>query len=145
MNATGCYCTFWDFDENYTNKITYSIDDHVDFTSVTIFPDEASASSITGGINVFVKKAEGVQDCAIRDFVIVGFSFLAESVPAWGDSLHFDFPVTITPDQLIENSGDPAWCGAHDYNYYCNGETKIWTFEFDENNQLITATLSNNV
>ncbi|MCR4688239.1 MAG: hypothetical protein K5745_01660, partial [Saccharofermentans sp.] len=65
------------------------------------------------------------------------------SASYWGDNLKYDFPLTITADQLVENSGDPDSVDDSDntycYSVYNDSYRWLWYFEFNENGQLETV------
>ncbi len=132
---SGCYYDIRDS----ADRTKYTLDDEfpmIQGVTVTIYPDEASAVSGTGGVNIRAASFPGTT-CKIKECIILGFSCTAESASAWGDNLGFDFPVTTTFDQLKENSGDPAWI-TDDTNFYYSKNAGVWNFVFNENNQLET-------
>ena len=114
------------------------MDDEYDLSMLfTIYPDKASASSDVGGITLVVAPAPDMETpCSVKDCIIIGFSVKAEDALAWGDKLRFDFPLTMTVDQLIENSGEPDNADEYGYFYYNSNVISFWNFKFDENNQL---------
>lgn len=116
----------------------YTVDDEYDLSMLfTIYPDKASASSDVGGITLVVSPAPDMEKpCSVKDCIIIGIIVKTENASAWGDKLGFDFPLTMTVDQLIENSGEPAQANESGY-IYLSG-LSFWNFEFDDNDQLIS-------
>ena len=116
----------------------YTVDDEYDLSMLfTIYPDKASASSDVGGITLIVSPAPDMETpCSVKDCIIIGIIVKTENASAWGDKLGFDFPLTMTVDQLIENSGEPAQADESGY-IYLSG-LSFWNFEFDDNDQLIS-------
>lgn len=135
---SGCYIDIWTNGNAAlgVEEKHYTVDDEWDNLMLfSIYPDETSAASDVGGITLIVTYSPDMQTpYLIKDCVIIGFSVKAENALAWGDKLRFDFPLTMTVDQLKENSGDPDDANENGSIYF-NG-LSFWNFEFDENNQL---------
>lgn len=136
----GAYCVIWGYPVGSLVETYYTLDDDYNSNGLitTIYPNEEAAETETGGISVMISpnSTDGTLTGKIKDCFIVSFSFAASEADVWGDSLSFDFPLTITKDELIENSGEPA----QDDEYGCTFMVGlgVWYFEFDENGQLKT-------
>ena len=132
----GCYFVIWDLPVSSTEREYYTLDDeYKTIMTVWIYPDEASASSETGRITLYV--ADLSSPCLLKDCTVFGITSTADDISVWGDKVSFDFPLAMTPEQLIENSGEPASVEDNEY-MYMSGESgrNWWRFEFDENDQL---------
>ena len=135
----GAYCVIWEYPMGSMEKAYYTLDDDYSMMrTTTIYPNEAAAEAETGGINVMISpnSTDGTLAGKIKDCYIVSFSFAASEADVWGDSLSFDFPLTITKDELIENSGEPVQ-DDEDGCMFMVG-LGFWNFKFDENGQLET-------
>ena len=121
----------------------YTIDDDYSdpMMMVEIFPDEESATSMSGGINLRICNPDtsNTSTCKIKDCIIFGYSCEKEDIDVWGNKLRFDFPINMTPAQLIENAGGTEMVneddGEYNYTYACS--LGFWNFRFDENDQLL--------
>ena len=97
----GAYCVIWEYPMGSMEKAYYTLDDDYSMMrQTTIYPNEAAAEAETGGINVMISpnSTDGTLAGKIKDCYIVSFSFAASEADVWGDSLSFDFPLTITKD-----------------------------------------------
>jgi len=134
----GCYCVFEGFDVVNTENKYYTLDDgYENVVSISIYPDEASAASNIGKIDIAYANGNGIDPTKtnlIKDCIVTGFRCNAESAAVWGDKLSFDFPLPTTIDLLKENLGDPD--GAEENRYTYMSEFNYWDFTFDENGQL---------
>ena len=135
-----CYLDIWTIGNAAlgVEEKHYTVDDEWDnMMQFSIYPDEMSAASGVGRINLIVTYTPDMQTpYLLKDCIIIGFSVKAEDASAWGDKLRFDFPLTMTVDQLIENSGEPDNADEYGYFYYNSNDISFWNFKFDENNQL---------
>ena len=155
---TGCYLVIWSYasgDYGY-----YTLDDEYDIEGmrVVVFPDEASAAAGTGGLSLRIGGPE-TPNILIKDCTVQGFDCTPQDAAVWGDDLVFDFPMNMTPEQLVENSGDSyvtysldllpimtiqeggGVAGEFEEYSYMSSDLSRWFFIFDENNQLVLVTM----
>ncbi|MCR5035562.1 MAG: sigma-70 family RNA polymerase sigma factor [Clostridia bacterium] len=155
---TGCYLVIWSYasgDYGY-----YTLDDEYDIEGmrVVVFPDEASAAAGTGGLSLRIGGPE-TPNILIKDCTVQGFDCTPQDAAVWGDDLVFDFPMDMTPEQLVENSGDSyvtyslnllpimtiqeggGVTGEFEEYSYMSSDLSRWFFIFDENNQLVLVTM----
>ena len=154
LSDAGCYCVCEGFEPNKVpaETIYYSLDDMPDdmaLHSIKVYPDKASADAGVGEIKIRYGWLDAdVADgpIPIKNYRILGMLLDTESAPIWGDKLLFDFPLSMTIDQLKENAGDPMNInedkGSMNYFYYCDEMIQFWCFTFDENGQLICVFMS---
>lgn len=96
---------------------------------------------MSGGINLRICNPDtsNTSTCKIKDCIIFGYSCEKEDIDVWGNKLRFDFPINMTPAQLIENAGGTEMVneddGEYNYTYACS--LGFWNFRFDENDQLL--------
>lgn len=137
-DITDC-CEFWDFDETCTYRIYYTIDDLVDIPSCWLYPSEKAKESQVAYAYLYIQRPEGYfhQDYPIKEGIIYGISFKPNTASLWGDNISFDVPLVMTPEELIENSGEPRRCEYGMYGYSACGRLEDHTFEFDDNDRLI--------
>ena len=133
-DITDC-CVFYDFDETYTQKIYFTIDDLVDIPCCRIFPTEKAKESEVASAFIYIQRPEGYfhQDYPLKEGIIYGISFKPNTASLWGDNISFDVPLVMTPEELIENSGEPRRCEYGMYGYSACGRLEDHTFEFDDN------------
>ena len=141
-DITDC-CVFYDFDETYTQKIYFTIDDLVDIPCCRIFPTEKAKESEVASAFIYIQRPEGYfhQDYPLKEGIIYGISFKPNTASLWGDNISFDVPLVMTPEELIENSGEPRRCEYGMYGYSACGRLEDHTFEFDDNDRLISFTI----
>ena len=142
-DITDC-CLFWDWDETCTYKIYYTIDDLVDIPCCRIFPTEKAKESEVASAFIYIQRPEGYfhQDYPLKEGIIYGISFKPNTASLWGDNISFDVPLTMTPEELIENSGEPNRCEYGMYGYNTDGKKyEDHMFEFDEKGRLKEFTL----
>jgi len=145
-DITDC-CEFWDWDDNYTNRIYYSIDDLVDIPICRIYPSEKAKESQVASADIYILRPESYfhQDYPLKEGIVYGISFELNTANLWGDSISFDVPFDMTPEELIENSGKPRRCEYGMYEYYTYGRRlSDHTFEFDSKDRLVSFTLTKN-
>ena len=138
-DITDC-CEFWDFDETCTYRIYYTIDDLVDIPSCWLYPSEKAKESQVASAYLYIQRPEGYfhQDYPLKEGIIYGISFKPNTASLWGDNISFDVPLVMTPEELIENSGEPYRCEYGMYGYKTSGRNlEDHTFEFDDNDRLI--------
>jgi len=142
-DITDC-CEFWDFDETCTYKIYYTIDDLVDIANCSVYPSEKAKESQIASAFLHIKRAPGYsgQNYPLTEGIIFGISFKTNAASLWGDNISFDIPLTMTPEELIENSGEPNRCEYGMYGYNTDGKKhEDHLFEFDENDRLVQFTI----
>ena len=142
-DITDC-CLFWDWDETCTYKIYYTIDDLVDIPCCRIFPTEKAKESEVASAFIYIQRPEGYfhQDYPLKEGIIYGISFKPNTASLWGDNISFDVPLTMTPEELIENSGEPNRCEYGMYGYNTDGKKyEDHMFEFDEKGRLVEFTI----
>ena len=141
-DITDC-CEFWDFDETCTYRIYYTIDDLVDIPSCWLYPSEKAKESQVASAYLYIQRPEGYfhQDYPLKEGIIYGISFKPNTASLWGDNISFDVPLVMTPEELIENSGEPRRCEYGMYGYSACGRLEDHTFEFDDNDRLISFTI----
>ena len=155
---TGCYLVIWSYasgDYGY-----YTLDDEYDIEGMraVVFPDEASAAAGIGGLCLRIGGPE-TPSIQIKDCTVQGFDCTPQDAAVWGDDLVFDFPMDMTPEQLIENCGDSystdsldaipimtiqeggGITGEFEGYSYMSSELYSWFFIFDENDQLVMVTM----
>ena len=143
-DITDC-CEFWDWDETCTYRIYYTIDDLVDIPSCCLYPSEKAKESQVASAYLYIQRPDGYfhQDYPMKEGIIYGISFKPNTASLWGDNISFDVPLVMTPEELIENSGEPYRCeyGMYGYNS-CGRNFEDHTFEFDDNDRLVSFTLT---
>ena len=150
LGDTGCYMAMSSSGgatmDGWQEPRTYTLDDEISMMSnlgisVSIYPDEASAASETGCISIGFRYPAGNEPSPLKDCPVTILNCTTEEASVWGDNLRFDFPITMTLDQLTENSGDPGIVEDGEYSYSVN-LIQFWRFQFDENGQLSYITMS---
>ena len=142
-DITDC-CLFWDWDETCTYKIYYTIDDMVDCPCCWFYPSEKAKESQIRSVYIYVKRPNGYsgRNWPLKKGTIYGVSFVTNTASLWGDNISFDVPLTMTPEELIENSGEPNRCEYGMYGYNTDGKKyEDHMFEFDEKGRLKEFTL----
>ena len=142
-DITDC-CEFWDFDETYTYRIYYTIDDLVDIPSCWLYPSEKAKESQAASAYLYIQRPEGYfhQDYPLKEGIIYGISFKPNTASLWGNNISFDVPLVMTPEELIENSGEPNLCEYGMYGYRAGGKKyEDHMFEFDEKGRLVEFTI----
>ena len=141
-DITDC-CEFWDFDETCTYRIYFTIDDLVDIPSCWLYPSEKAKESQVASAHLYIQRPEGYfhQDYPLKEGIIYGISFKPNTASLWGDNISFNVPLVMTPEELIENSGEPKRCEYGMYGYSSCGRLEDHTFEFDNNDRLVSFTL----
>ncbi|MBR5974996.1 MAG: sigma-70 family RNA polymerase sigma factor [Clostridiales bacterium] len=150
---SGCYCIFFDSTRDYKQTYFYELDDEVEFTSAYIYPDEESAlagqsgsKDPTGAIFIGISHPKDQPDDSetytVRDGIVRRISGTPENIALWGDYLKLDFPLTMTSEQLLANSGNADEVFDNTYHYDHSEEYEYAEFKFDENDQLTEFTLN---
>ena len=142
-DITDC-CLFWDWDETCTYKIYYTIDDMVDCPCCWFYPSEKAKESQIRSVYIYAKRPNGYsgRNWPLKKGIIYGVSFVTNTASLWGDNISFDIPFTMTPEELIENSGEPDRCEYGMYGYNTDGKKyEDHMFEFDEKGRLKEFTL----
>lgn len=142
-DITDC-CLFWDWDETGTYKIYYTIDDMVDCPCCWFYPSEKAKESQIRSVFIYVQRPNGYsrRNWPLKKGIIYGVSFATNTASLWGDNISFDIPLTMTPEQLIENSGEPYHMEYGQYFYNsCGGKYHDHMFEFDKNDRLKEFTI----
>ena len=142
-DITDC-CLFWDWDETCTYKIYYTIDDMVDCPCCWFYPSEKAKESQIRSVYIYVKRPNGYsgRNWPLKKGTIYGVSFVTNTASLWGDNISFDVPLTMTPEELIENSGEPNRCEYGMYGYNTDGKKyEDHMFEFDEKGRLVEFTI----
>ena len=108
---TGCYVNPYMLDRNYAygNKL----DDNVEagkLVCMTVFDmddetDRPAGKNFNDPITIL---ARAEKDGPITDCVICGYYFSPEFSDAWENEIVFEFPFTLTQEDLVKNSGDPT-------------------------------------
>ena len=137
---TGAYCVFYDYADDCITEIYYSLEDDVRSAFCEIYPDEASAEKHFGGIGVGIR----FSSTSLVKFGIVSAVYVsAVDAEVWGDNFALDFPLTITPAELLENSGEPrdmdTYPNSCQIRYY-QGINEQY-FEFDKHDKLTNVFL----
>ena len=143
-DITDC-CIFWDWDETGTYRIYYTIDDMVDIPSCRVFPSEKAKEAQIRSVYIYIQRPNGYPrgNWPLKEGIIYGVSFETNTASLWGDNISFDIPFTMTPEQLIENSGEPYHMEYDKYFYKdCGGNYYDHMFEFDKNERLVSFTLN---
>ena len=142
-DITDC-CLFWDWDETCTYKIYYTIDDMVDCPCCWFYPSEKAKESQIRSVYIYAKRPNGYsgRNWPLKKGIIYGVSFVTNTASLWGDIISFDIPFTMTPEELIENSGEPDRCEYGMYGYNTDGKKyEDHMFEFDEKGRLVEFTI----
>ncbi len=143
-DITDC-CEFWDWDEDYTYMTYHTIDDLVDIPSCRIYPSEKAKESKVASAYIYIQRPESYfhQDYPLKEGIIYGISFELNTANIWEDNISFDVPFDMTPEELIENSGEPYRCEYGMYGYKTSGrKLEDHTFEFDKMDRLVNFTLT---
>ena len=139
------YIEFFDWDESYTQRIEYTLDDQVDVPICYVYPDENAAAAKLGGAFIYIKRPEGSDRLfTLKKGIVYGVSFKTRYMSLWGDDISFDIPLTMTPEQLLENSGHPFSSYDNEIFVYHTYKKNIsdHEFEFNKNGKLIEFTLT---
>ena len=134
-------CVFYGYADDYITEIYYTLDDAVKSVYCEIYPDEASAEKHFGGIGVGIR----FSSTSLVKFGIVSAVYVSTvDAEVWGDNFALDFPLTITPAELLENSGEPyrmeTFTSCLQIEYY--GGIRGQFFEFDKRDKLTFVDLN---
>ena len=139
-----CYSEFYDWDDSYTQRIDYTLDDLVRVPICYVYPDENAAAARLGGAFIYIKRPEGSDRLfTLKEGIVYGVSFMTKYTSLWGDDLIFDIPLTMTPEQLLENSGHPFSSYENEIFVYHTYKKSIsdHEFEFNKKGRLMSFTL----
>lgn len=136
----GPYCVFYDYADDYSlNLIFFTLEDEVRTVYGYIYPDEASAEKKFARIGFGIRSPHHTRDpYKIKDGIITAVYINTVNASVWGDNIALDFPFTITPEELLENSGEPhrmeTFTSCLQIEYY--GGIRAPYFEFDKRGKL---------
>ncbi len=107
----------------------------IGYVFVDIYPDKESAASETGGFSLYFRYPTGDETCVLRDSMITGITLRTENASAWGDKLSFDFPSTVTLDDVTANCGEADIVDGNSYTYM-HDLISYWSFDFDDSGRV---------
>lgn len=141
---TGCCCKFWEWDESYTNRLDRTLDDTVDIPGCNLYPDDKAAEANVGAAYILIQAPEGYRrNYPLKEGIIEGITFQTNTASVWGDNISFDIPYDMTPEQLLENSGQPKALENNTYFFHTyNRSISDHEFEFDKLDRLVRFTIS---
>ena len=143
---TGAYCVFYDYaDDECLNKTYFTLEDEVSTVYCRIYPDEASAELEFAKIGIGIRSPVNIRGkYKVKDWIISSVGFYTVNASVWGDNFALDFPLTITPAELLENSGEPyrmeTFTSCLQIEYY--GGIRGQIFEFDKRDKLTFVDLN---